>query len=89
VSSGGFDNGTWHHVVFTRTMTSGALQLYVDGASAGTATGSTASLTSSANLEFGRLATGTNYFSGTLDEVAVYTTVLSGPTVKSHYDAGK
>jgi len=89
VSSGGYDDGSWHHVVFTRTKTSGALQLYVDGASAGSATGSTASLTSPANINFGRIQTGTFYFLGSLDEVSIYTTALSGPTVTSHYNAGQ
>ncbi|MGZ4588521.1 MAG: LamG-like jellyroll fold domain-containing protein, partial [Mycobacteriaceae bacterium] len=72
-SSGGYNNGNWHHVVFTRTKTTGALQLYVDGALTGSATGNTASLTSPTNINFGRIQTGNNYFSGTLDEIAVYT----------------
>ena len=28
---GGYNNGAWHHVVFTRTKATGALALYVDG----------------------------------------------------------
>jgi Concanavalin A-like lectin/glucanases superfamily len=88
-SSGGYNNGNWHHVVFTRTKTTGALQLYVDGALTGSATGNTASLTSPTNINFGRIQTGNNYFSGTLDEIAVYTTALSGTTVTSHYNAGQ
>jgi hypothetical protein len=88
-SSGGYNNGNWHHVVFTRTKTTGALQLYVDGAPAGSATGNMVSLLSPTNINFGRIQTGNNYFSGTLDEIAVYTTVLSGTTVTSHYNAGQ
>ena len=57
VSSGSLNNGAWHHVVFTRTKATGALALYVDGASAGTATGSTVSLSAPTNINFGRLAT--------------------------------
>ena len=88
-SAGGYNNGNWHHVVFTRTKTTGALQLYVDGVLAGSATGNTASLTSPANINFGRIQSGSNYFLGSLDEVAVYNTALSGSTVTSHYNAGQ
>jgi hypothetical protein len=65
------------------------LTLYVDGVSAGSGTGSTVSLTSPANINLGRIQTGTNYFAGTLDEVAVYSAALSGATVTSHYAGGQ
>ncbi|GAB3261596.1 LamG-like jellyroll fold domain-containing protein [Nocardioides dilutus] len=88
VVSGALNNGAWHHVVFTRTRSTGALALYVDGVSAGTATGGTTSLTAPANINFGRLATGTQYYAGSLDEVAIYNTVLTAGTVADHYAAG-
>ena len=53
------------------------MKLYVDGVLAGSATGSTASLTSPTTIEFGRILTGNKYFAGFLDEVAVYNTPLS------------
>ena len=56
---------------------------------AGSVTGNTASLTSPANINFGRIQSGSNYFLGSLDEVAVYNTALSGSTVTSHYNAGQ
>jgi hypothetical protein len=87
-SASGYNNGAWHHVVFTRTRLSGALALYVDGASQGTATGSTLSLTSPANINFGRILTGTNYLSGSLDEFAFYNAALDAATVLDHYKAG-
>ncbi len=86
-TSGTYNNGAWHHVVFTRTKATGALALYVDGASAGTATGSTVSLTATANINLGRLATAIQYYAGSLDEVALYNTVLSGATITAHYNA--
>lgn len=86
-SSSGHNNGAWHHVVFTRTRASGAITLYVDGVSRGTANGSTARLTSPTNISFGRLLSGNNAFAGSLDEVAVYTTALSAATVSQHYAA--
>jgi hypothetical protein len=85
---GSYNNGTWHHVVFTRTMASGALQLYIDGIAAGSATGSTVALTSPANISFGRLQSDTNYLSGSLDEIAVYSSALALSTVTEHYNAG-
>lgn len=84
-SSGGYDDGNWHQVVFTRTRATGALTLYVDGASAGTATGGVQSLTAPTTISLGRIATGLNYFAGTLDEVALYNAPLSQATVTDHY----
>jgi hypothetical protein len=75
--------------VFTRTKLTGALALYVDGAAAGTATGSTASLTSAAYLNFGRIQSGTWYAAASIDEVAVYSSPLSGTSVSDHYHLGK
>lgn len=76
----------WHHVMFTRAKASGALVLYVDGSSVGTAFGPSAvTLNGASKLDLGRLQTGSNYFSGSLDEVAVYNTVLSAATVLTHY----
>ena len=87
VTPGTYNDGAWHHVVFTRTQSSGAMALYVDGASAGTATGSVNLLNSQATLNFGRSADGVNYFPGSLDEIAVYTTALSPAIVAAHYNA--
>jgi hypothetical protein len=87
-SSGTYNNGAWHHVVFTRTQSTGAMILYVDGVSVGTTSGTTAALTSTVNINLGRRADGQQYFAGTLDEVAVYTTVLSPATIAAHYNSG-
>ncbi|WP_407344607.1 LamG domain-containing protein [Pengzhenrongella phosphoraccumulans] len=85
LSGPGYNDGKWHHVVFTRTQVSGAMALYVDGASQGTAIGDKGSLNDSAYLTFGRIQTGTYSFAGSLDEVAIYTTVLTPETVLAHY----
>ena len=86
-TSGGYHNGAWHQVVFTRTRASGALALYVDGVAAGTATGNTAALTGPASLSFGRIQSGGNYFAGSLDEVSIYNTALTAAVVSAHYAA--
>lgn len=84
----GFNDGAWHHVVFTRTRATGALTLYVDGELQGSTTGGTQSLTRPSFLNFGRLQTGLNYYAGALDEVAVYASALSAKRVLAHYQAG-
>ena len=85
VTAATYNNGAWHHVVFTRTQSSGAMALYVDGGLAGTATGNTNVLDAQPNLNFGRSAAGVNYFAGTLDEVGLYSTALTGTTISNHY----
>lgn len=87
-SAAGYNDGVWHHVVFTRAKASGALALYVDGASAGSLTATNRNaLTGSTWLDFGRLQTGGNSYAGALDEVAVYNRVLGAADVKAHFDA--
>ena len=86
-SAGGYDNGAWHHVVFTRTMSTGALVLYVDGVSKATGTGSKVSLTAAANINFARIQSGGNFFAGSMDEIAMYNVVLTSAIVNAHYSA--
>ena len=89
VSAAGFNNGAWHHVVFTRTKVGGVARLYIDGVSIGSVTGNALSLTAAANINLGRIQPGSNYFAGTLDEIAVYSSVLDAATVTAHYNASK
>ncbi len=88
VTPASYNNGAWHHVVFTRTQASGAIALYLDGSLAGTATGSVNALDSQPTLNFGRSAAGANYFAGSLDEVSLYNTALSGTTIADHHQLG-
>jgi hypothetical protein len=88
MSALGLNNNAWHHVVFTRQQSNGALTLYVNGSSVATGTGSTGALTAPASIHFGRILAGTNYLAGTIDEVAIYNTVLSLATVDDHHESG-
>jgi hypothetical protein len=88
VSAGTYNNNAWHHVVFTRTQATGSLNLYVDGSLVGTATANTGSLSASTVINVGRMGFGANYFAGTLDEVALYTSVLPAATVTNHWELG-
>jgi hypothetical protein len=87
-SVNGYQDGQWHHVVFTRAMASGALRLYVDGGLQGSAIAANrAGLVDAPTISFGRIQTGTNYFAGSLDEIAVYNTALTPETVTAHFNA--
>ena len=86
----GYDDGAWHHVVMTRTSSSGEMRLYVDGAAVTTATSTTAALTDTASLVLGAGKSPPNEkLTGTLDDVALYTTALPAATVLDHYEAGR
>jgi hypothetical protein len=85
-STAGFNNGNWHHVVFTRVGATGAMVLYVDGVSQGTATGNSASALTTPTIYFGRVGSGA-YLAGSLDEVATYSVVLSPAQVAAHFAA--
>ena len=89
------DDGQWHHVVgsFDGTEPS-AMNLYVDGRWVRTATlaaGVTNTAGSSWRWGGGPISTswpnrpGSQYLTGTLDEVAVYTTRLSDQDIARHY----
>jgi hypothetical protein len=79
------DTTTWHHVVATKT--GAATKLYIDGADVtGTVTNQTLVDTTSALLIGG---SGTGFFNGSIDELAVYDTVLTPAQVALHYAEGR
>ncbi|MGV8858333.1 PKD domain-containing protein [Rhodoglobus sp.] len=86
---GSYNDGQWHQAVSTQG--SAGLRLYVDGALAGTSA-ATPSQTFSGYWRLGRGNTvgvaSSNYFSGDLDEFAVYQTVLTASEVSQHYLLG-
>jgi hypothetical protein len=83
----GTSDGAWHHVVVTYD---GAVaQVYLDGtAIVGQAMALSTVLDSTGFAAGAILATGTNFFAGNLDEVAVYGQVLSAATIAAHYRIG-
>jgi hypothetical protein len=87
------NNGAWHHLVVTYDSgaPAGNLKVYIDGSNFGTQTPSTILSTTldAAGLEVGKDDKVTPaLFSGSLDEVAVYATVLSTTQVSNHDKAG-
>jgi len=78
------NDNAWHHTVLTQEGSS--IKMYVDGAlvASGASVGTISSLT--AAQQIGREASGTEYFYGTLDEVAIYNHALSSTRVSAHYN---
>jgi Concanavalin A-like lectin/glucanases superfamily len=85
-ASGTYNDGNWHHVVATRTKTSGAVEIWVDGVSRATGT-----MTNRASLPAESVYwTGMNYvsFVGGVAHLAAYNTVLNSTTIGQHYTLG-
>ena len=85
-----YGDGAWHHVVFTRSMSTGAIALYVDGAlqASNPGTGNTVPLNAAPILTLGEYSTGTGGSAATIDELAQYPTVLTPAQVAAHYAQG-
>lgn len=89
ISSGSaFNDGEWHHVVAQQS--SGGMKMFVDGDSVGTnpETGAqdyTGYWRIGGDTTWGGTAP---YFSGTIDEVAVYSAPLSDAQVAQHHELG-
>lgn len=82
-----YNDGKWHHAVATQSSTSG-MKLYVDGALVGDHPQTQAQGYSGYWRIGGDSSWAANpFFAGTLDEAAVYTSVLSPERVKAHYEA--
>jgi hypothetical protein len=87
VSSGALMTGVAHLVVATWDGTT--MTIWVDGASAGTATpGNQTIPTSSTTFNIGATTAGAAFFSGQVDEVIVTNTALSGTVITNIYNAG-
>jgi hypothetical protein len=87
-SAAGLNDGQWHHVVVTRNSTSGAAIQYVDGSLAATATGPTGSLNAASLMGLGYEPNIGHTLERTIDEVAVYPTILTAAQMAYHYARG-
>src|SRR5687768_420960 len=81
------NDGSWHHVVATRTM-GGATQLYIDAVLQATGTTNGSPLNALAQIMVAGNTLDSRYFEGLVDEVAYYTTVLSPGQIQAHFAAG-
>jgi PKD repeat protein len=87
-STKAYNDGRWHHLV--ATFTSGSMALYVDGVQVGSRTDVLMAQPIFGYWRVGGDTTwdGAQFFNGTMDEVAVYPSVLSAGQVANHYAAG-
>jgi len=83
------NNGAWHQVAVTRSSSSGAMKIYVDGALDSSTTGPTGARTAPAALRIGSIQTGTanGYLSGSISDVAFYDQVLTADQIATFYSA--
>ena len=81
------NDGVWHHVVATRIL-GGEKNLYVDGRLENTGFTNSNLLTANPIIEIGGNTLDRRYFTGGLDEVAIYTAELTPAQVLAHYNAG-
>jgi RHS repeat-associated protein len=77
------DTTNWHYIV--ATFASGVMKLYVDNGTPTTVTASfTSAGTNTSTFDVGRAGT-TNYYNGSIDELALYPSVLTSAQVNTHY----
>jgi len=86
-SQRGLADAKWHHVVFTRKESTGALTLFIDGVQVSTGRGGSQRLTSAPALRAGVLQSGRNFLTGDIADVAVYSSALPPATVAAHFHA--
>jgi hypothetical protein len=85
------NDGSWHHVAFTRNDTTGRVAVYVDGRLEDAAASRSAPVTTAFD-SLGRIedtAGSPEYLDGRLDELRVYDRVLSETDVSRLFDAGR
>jgi len=79
--------GRWYHVVGT-AQNGGAMQLYVNGAAEGGTAAVGTMWTGGDRFLLGSNASGSGFFSGRMDEVAIYHRILSPTEIASRYARG-
>ena len=83
-----FNDGNWHHAAFTREVSSGNLKLYINGSLIVTTTGVTAVLNNETKDTFiGADTVPNEYFTGDIDEVAIWNKAISDNAVQEIYNA--
>ena len=90
ISSSTLNDGDWHYIVATRTKSTGAMQLYVDGSLdvSNSSTSNTSSLTAPSKLHMGRMQTGGDYWQGDISQVHIYSDVLTSTEVSTNFTDG-
>jgi alpha-galactosidase len=82
-------DGDWHHIVLTfRSGVTNGTRIYVDGELVLTATITVLDQTHDALIAAGNHPATTNWYTGTIDEVAFFQDVLSAAQIARHWHAG-
>jgi len=86
-SAKAINDGRWHHLVATRAEGVN-VEIFVDGVSRGTAATNNSPLSDNPQIMIGGNTLDGRYFSGLIDEVAYYPSVLSVARIQAHFLAG-
>ncbi|MEK6591169.1 MAG: LamG-like jellyroll fold domain-containing protein, partial [Nitrospinota bacterium] len=88
-SAATINDGEWHHVAVVRDGVANQVILYIDGVADNTVstTGGDTAHNIATTVQIGRKYSGTEYFYGMIDEIAVYNRALTLAEVKSRYRA--
>lgn len=82
--------GTWYNIGATYDVSAGTLEVFVNGSSIGTGTGGPTSIANTAgDFNLGRNPAGGNYLDGLLDQVGVWTKLLSSTEMTDLYNGGR
>lgn len=89
-SADAFDGSNFYHLAATYDSTNGAI-LYVNGVASGSSSGAYSGTINIDRTAIGTLVQAANsgFFSGTIDDAAIYNAALDAATILSHYNAGK
>jgi hypothetical protein len=87
------NDNQWHHLAAIRDASTGTISLYVDGQLVGSAPAAdyTGDFSATTTLGIGYMAYTGNpdyYYDGLLDEIALYSRMLTGDEIEQHYNAG-
>lgn len=88
VSATAINDNVRHMIAVTRDSTTGAKQIYIDGSLDASATHSTGTKNANANMDIGKNTGDVRPYVGVIDEVAVFSSVLSGANISSLWSAG-
>lgn len=88
VSATAINDNVRHMIAVTRNQSTGAKQIYIDGSLDASATHETGVKTANANMDVGKNTGDNRPYVGTLDEVAVFSSVLSGDDIAALWAAG-
>ncbi len=88
VSATSVNTGDWVHIAATRDAATGALEVFVDGQSDGTATSTNlAALTASTTITIGGNSIDGRYFDGLIDEVRIWNVVRTPTQIQATMNA--